>query len=320
MENMAMKTIEKYLPGLQANVQAFQLKGIPALFQKLYNFQELDIHGKPYLLIKVKSKELGPKDFKKHGRRLYELIAYPQIWHLKELHPHKIRRMIENQLNFIVENKQVHLPTINISIKAEVEKVKSTPKFLGMSINLLIREILNGDLSGKSKVEIAEIFNTSKMSIGRAIEPLLVNDLCNENKSGVAKKIQFKNRLVLWNYLKKNIKSPVKEVIYLGIIPQDLAYSGISALSRQSLLTDDTMVSFAIEKREFNKKYQDIKFVLEDEAMSKIELWDRPVTLITNSNINEIDLYLVLKEVNDERVQLELKKILIQHNLEVGRS
>lgn len=319
MESIDKRTIEKYLPRLKIKGFRIQLKNIPTLYRGFYDFEKLDIHDRPFLLIKVKDKSLGPKDFKKHSKRLKESIDFPQIWYLKELHPHKVHRMIENELNFIVEDKQVHLPSVSISIKVESAKVKVVKKLSGLSINLLIREILKGDLSGKSKVEIAELFKTSKMTIGRAIEPLLANNLCEENKVGVTKLIHFKIRTELWHYLQKNIKSPIKEEVFLNIIPVALPHSGISALSRQSMLAEDPTPSFSIEKKEFNKKFKNKKLVLEDEAQSKIQLWDRPVILVKDYNINVIDTYLVLKDLADERVQIELEKLLKEYNLKIGQ-
>ena len=319
MERIAEKTIRKYLPSLIARGRALHLKNLPALYRELYDFEELNINKRPFLLINVKDKTLGPKDFKKHSKKLNESIDYPQIWFLKVLHPHKISRMIENELNFIVEDKQVHLPTLNYSIKVETEKVKVIKNLSGLSVNLLVREILKSDLSGRSKVEMAELFKTSKMTMGRAIEPLLINDLCEEIKVGVSKKIQFKPRSELWQYLQKKINSPIKEVVFLDHIPKNIPYSGTFALSKQTMLAEDEIPSFAIEKKEFNHKSKTSKFVLEDDANSRIELWDRPPTLLEHSCINAIDTYLILKETTDERVQIELEQLLKKYNLKVGK-
>ena len=321
MKSIAENTIKKYLPSLKIKGQGLHLKNLPAIYRGLYDFEELDINETPFLLIKVKDKSLGPKDFKKHSKRLNESIDYLQIWFLKELHPHKIRRMIENELNFIVEDKQVHLPIINISIKAEVEKIKMLQKLSGLSVNILIREILKLDLSGKSKVEFADLFRVSKMTMGRAIEPLLVNNLCEEKKVGVSKQIQFKPQIELWSYLQKNIRSPIKEIVFLDCIPKGLPYSAVSALAKQSMLAEDIIPSFAINKKEFSKKFKKIQqFVFEDDAKARVEIWDRPPTLIKQENVNAVDIYLILKETTDERIKIALEEQLRKYGLEVGKS
>jgi hypothetical protein len=317
MSSIAEKTIKKYLPSLKVEGKPVRLKSLPALYQGLYDFEELDIFEQPFLVVKVKDKGLGPKDFKKHSKILKSSLDYPQIWFLKELHFNKVQRMIQNELNFIIEDKQVHLPSLNVSIRLETVKVSSRTQLSGMSVNMLVREILLGDLTGKSKVEIATIFKTTKMSAGRAIEPLLENELCAEIKVGVVKKIEFKERLELWNYLKNNIKTPVKEIIFLDKVPKALPLSSISALSKQSMLADDELLTFASDKKAFKKKFTNTEPVLEDSAKARIELWDRPTILQEDGCINILDIYLVLKESKDERVQIELSKLLKKQKLEI---
>ncbi len=317
MSSIAEKTIKKYLPSLKVKGKSVRLKGLPALYQGLYDFEELDIFERPFLVVKVKDKGLGPKDFKKHSRVLKSSLDYPQIWFLKELHFNKVQRMIQNEMNFIIEDKHVHLPSLNVSIRPEAVKVSPRTQLSGMSVNMLIREILLGDLTGKSKVEVSTIFKTTRMSAGRAIEPLLENELCDEIKVGVAKKVQFKGRLELWNYLKRNIHSPVKEVLFIDKVPKALPLSGISALSKQSMLAEDEIMTFASDKKAFKKKFTNTEPVLEEFAKARIELWDRPTILQENKCINIIDIYLVLKEIQDERVQIELSELLKKHKLEV---
>ncbi|MFZ4715440.1 MAG: hypothetical protein ACOYL6_17075 [Bacteriovoracaceae bacterium] len=318
MKSLAEKTIKKYLPSLKVVGRQLNLKNLPALYREFYDFEELDIHEKPFLLIKVKEKALGPKDFKKHSKILKEKIGYPQIWYLKDLHFNKVQRMIENELNFVIEDKQVHLPEVNISIKSETKKTNVSIQILGLSTNMLIREILVGDMSGKSKVAISEIFKTTKMSAGRALEPLLANDLCEEKKNGVSKIIQFKARKDLWAFLIENIGSPIKETILIDKMPKALPYSGITALSHKSMLSDDEIPTFASGKKAFYKRFTNTESVLDEFAVSRIELWERPPILLEDNCINVIDTFLILKESNDERVQIELENLLEKNNLDVG--
>ncbi len=318
MKSTAEKTIKKYLPSLRVEARQVSLKNLPAYYRGLYDFEELDIHEKPFLVIKVKDKALGPRDFKKHSKVLRESLDQPQIWYLKELHFNKVQRMIENELNFVIEDRQVHLPAVNVSIKPDAKKTKISVQLTGLSINMLIREILEGDLSGMSKVEIAEVFKTTKMSAGRSIEPLLANDLCEESKFGVSKKIQFKERSMLWAFIRDNIGSPIKETLFIDKVPKALPYSGVSALSKKSMLADDDLPTFATDKKSFNKRFTNTEAVLEEFAVAKVELWDRSPILVESNCINVVDTFLILKDINDERVQIELEGLLKKVNLEIG--
>lgn len=318
MKSVAESTIRKYLPSLKVKARSVSLNNLPMFYRGLYSFEEIVIQERSHLLIKVKDKTLGPRDFKKHSKTLSQSLDYPQVWYLEELHFNKVQRMIENELNFIVEDKQVHLPVLNVSIKSEIKKTRIVNQLSGLSINMLIREILVGDLSGKSKVEIAKIFKTTKMSAGRAIEPLLANDLCEEKKIGVAKKIQFRKRVELWKYVQAKVSAPFKQIIYLNKLPKGMFFSGISALSQKTMLADDEIPTLGVDKRIWNKKFNHKDDVLEELAAAKIQLWDRPPILLEKNCINVVDMFLVLKEVTDERVQIELEGLLKKHNLDIG--
>lgn len=318
MKDTAKKTINKYLPSLKVETKRVNLKSLPLIYEGFYSFEQMNISGKSFLVIKVKDETLGPKDFKKHGRVLKDKLNYPQVWYLKELHFNKVQRMIENELNFVINDKQVYLPSLNVSIKAENTKNRKKSELTSLSVNILIRQVLSGDLTGKSKVEISELLNSTKMTTGRAIEPLLVNQLCEEQKVGVAKKIHFKSRQVLWSFLKDEVDSPIKETIFIDKVPKVLPYSGVSALSKLSMLMDDELPIFASSKKFFNKKYSNTKEVLKDDAQAKVELWDREPILLEDGCTNVIDLYLMLKDEDDERVQIELESLLEKFDLKIG--
>ena len=319
MERIAEKMLNRYLPNLKTKEKRLELKNIPTFFRGIYSFNELFINKEPYLVINVRDKNLGPREFKKHAKILKEKIDYPQIWCLQELHFHKVQRMIQNGLNFIVEGKQVHLPTVSASIKPENLAIKSNKTQLNsLAINMLIREILKGDLSGKNKLALADIFKVSQMTAGRAIEPLLVNNLCYQKKKEVSKFVFFHGKTELWEFFKNKLESPVKEIVYIDKIPKGLPYSGITALSNKTNLADDRVPTYAVSKKTFKKANKNI--VLDDFAVAKIEQWDRCPILIEKGCINPIDIYLINKTEQDERVQIELEKLLRKYSLKIGEN
>ncbi len=319
MQKFIEKTLKKYLPNLKIGKQGLMPEKLPALYLEIYEFERLDINERPFLVIRVKDRALGFKDFKKHGKALRARVNLPQIWYLQELHFNKVQRMIENAYNFVVEDKQIHLPSVNISIRPESTKVEiEKMELVGMSVNMLIREILRGDISGKNKVELAKLFEITSMAAVRAIRPLLAKGLCTEKKVGVSKYVQFLERFELWTYLKENIKTPVQEFIFTDKTFSEMPLSGLSALSKRSMLTDDEIQTLAFEKKAFKKGLVKIESVLEEFAGSKVELWDRMPILVEDNCINVIDIYLVNKEKTEERVQIELAGLLKKYDLEIG--
>ena len=315
----AMNTLNQYLPNLNVEQEKILLKGLPVFIKNKYKFSEISINKMPYLLVAVKDKAFGPRELKKHMKIINNAIDLQIIWYFKELHFNKVQRMIQNGENFIIENKQVHLPIIGTSLKDQNDKKVSTEKLNGLAENVLIREILKGDVSGKNKRGIAKDFNVTEMTIGRAIYRLLANDLCYEEKDNTSKLVNFYPKDELWEFLRERIESPVKEVIYIDKKPKDLPRSGVSALSKLTMLADDDVPTYAINKKEFKKNYDREEPVFKEFAKAKIELWYREPILVKKGVINVLDLYLIHKDDEDERVQIELEKLLDENEFEIGR-
>lgn len=320
MKNLAIETIRKYLPNLTIKEGELKKSGIklPAIYNSLYRFEELLINGNPYLVINVKEKDAGPRQFKKHGKVISEQLNYPQIWFVKDLHFHKVQRMIENGLDFIVNDKQVYLPSINVSIKAERELIKPVIKELnGLSVSILIRQLLKGDLTGKNKFEIASLFFVNQMTVGRAIEPLLNLDLCYETKIGVSKLLHFKDRNELWKFFKTNVRSPVEQIVFLKKAPVRIPFSGITALSEAGMLADDRIKTFCTSKKSYKVNFFTEDLELEEFAVAKLEVWNREPLFVEDKRINSLDCFLILKDDQDERVQIELENILKREKLDL---
>lgn len=319
MESLAEKNIRKLLPHLKAQADKVDLPALPLLLRGAYSFEKILINDRPYLVINVKDKTFGPRQFKRHALLLEKVIDYPQIWYLKELHFHKVQRMMKNGMNFIVEGKQVHLPSIHLSIRPEEIAIKKESHRLNsLSVNMLIREVLKGDLSGKNRKEISEVLKVNQMSVVRAVQPLLARSLCSERKQVVAKYVYFNERNEIWDFLKAKVPSPVKETVYMSERPAGLPFSGLTALSQRTMLAGEEVPTFAIHSKVFNKQFKNARLVIEDLALARIEIWDRPPILIDESCINPIDIYLVNKDEVDERVQIELENLLNEHGLKIG--
>jgi len=314
---MLKETLQKYFPNLKVKTKQTQFDKLPLYLKSSYNFEAVTINNQKFISVIVNNTKLGPREFKKHEKIIGEKVDLPLIWFMHDLHYHKIQTLIENQFNFVVADKQIYLPILYTTLKPEKTPVrKQVAQLNGLGIQILQREILKNDLTGKNKLEIAELFNITQMTAGRAIERLLAHELCAEQKSGVSKNVIFKQQNELWDYFKNNIQTPVKFVVYANSKIKGLPFSNITALSKQTMLADDDMPVYAIDKKEFKLKYTDRDFVHEDQAIVKIEVWNYQPILLEINTINPLDMYLLLKDHTDERVQIELQSLLKQYNLD----
>lgn len=316
----ALNILNQYLPRFNAKEEKILLKGLPIFIKNKYKFSKIIINKMPYLLVVVTDGTFGPRELKKHMKIINKAIDLQIIWYFKELHFNKVQRMIQNGQNFIIEDKQVHIPVIGTSLKNQNDKMPSTEKLNGLAENVLIREILKTDVSGKNKRNIAKDFNVTEMTMGRAISRLLANNLCFEEKDNTSKVINFYPKDELWEFLKAKVESPVKVNIYVEQNPKGLPRSGISALSKLTMLAEADVPTYAVNKKEFIKNYGKKDSVFKEFAKAKIELWNREPILVKNGVINLLDVYLVHKKDKDERVQIELEKLLNEHKFYIGKN
>lgn len=313
------QAIHKYLPNLKLRFKKIVLRGLSLSLKSSYSFKGGELGGIPFLFIKVKNENIGTWDIKKHSQIFTQKINLPQIWFFESLHFHMAHTLIKNGINFIVGQTQIHLPDIGISLRNMNEKVQVLNKDLnGLAINILIRQMIKNDLSGFTKAELADIFETTRMSMVRALERILGNNLCHEIKRGVSKIIEFKSKEEIWDFFKKIIPSPIKQEVYFAEDIKGYPDSGITALSQESMLTGEKIKVISVFRKEFNKKFLKKELVLKEFAKTKVEVWDRVPMYIENNRINIIDLYLTLKDEGDERIKIELEKLLSQFELTLG--
>ncbi|MFW5872242.1 MAG: hypothetical protein ACOCUT_03970 [bacterium] len=303
--------IQHFLPSFNLKEREVSLKGLPLALRSSYSFSELLVNSKRFLLIEVKNGDLGPRDFKKHIEIFKNLTQLEPIWFLQKLHFNKVQRMIKNGYNFIIGDKQIHLPVIGTSLQRTNDTLKNeVSKLSVLAEDILVYEILHQDLSGKTRKDIADLFQTTKMTAGRAISELIDHRLCDDLKEGRKKVLQFAETEELLRYIKKNLPSPCLKTVYLKRTPKKLPLAGITALSNVSMLSSEEVKTFAIGRKDFNEEDFEDFVTLKDFAKAKLQVWKRPPLFIKKGQINNVDLYLSLKDYEDERVQLELEKLI----------
>lgn len=307
--------IHDFLPNLEIKKLPQKIEGLPLLFRENYLFTTHKINDVPCLMITLKDQRIGMKEIEKHGQILEKKYDLPIIWIFPKMDFYKVRELIRRGINFVIPQKQVHLPLLNMSIKKEREQPiqQELLDLDPIAIQILIHQILKTDLEGLNKSQLAEKLQVIPMTITRAIRGILAIDLLHEQQIGQAKVIRFANREKLWNFVKERVTSPIRGKVYVNKIPKNLPFGNISALAKTSLIAEDLLPTYVIHRLEKN---QIVQFLTNEiDAIAEIELWDRKPTLIHNACINPIDLYLTLKDDTDERVQLELGKVLAKEGL-----
>ena len=159
----------------------------------------------------------------------------------------------------------------------------------------------------------------SRMTLIRALDELACFELAQTTFLGRDKLLRFElTGQELWQKALLFLKSPVKKVIYVteNILNNENIYiAGISALSQYSMIAEDLLPVYAVEKDHYYKfkrddRIQEIPSM--DGATAKVEIWSYDPGIFANNNrlVDPLSLYLSLRDNHDERIQGELEEMM----------
>ncbi len=226
-------------------------------------------------------------------------------------------RLIKQNINIIIPGKQIFMPILLIDInenitRKEIFKDTLLPATQAVLLYHLQREPLQ-DCGIKA---IAEKLHYTEMTIGRVVKEMHDKKIC----SVLGKKdiiIEFElNKRQLWNSILPYLKSPVIKTMYVDIIPQGLPCynSNISALSYDTDIADDNTRQLAAAKYYYNKEIRNNNFHQTNlyEGNIYLEVWNYDPGRKSNNKdfVDPLSLYLLFKDDEDERIQIELENII----------
>jgi hypothetical protein len=102
------------------------------------------------------------------------------------------------------------------------------------------------------------------------------------------------------------LQNPVEKVLFTDEV-LNLTKSNINALTHYTMLNDEQKTYYAIDKQSFKSLNITInKYFGENE----IEIWRYPALLVENGFVDKLSLVLLLKNVDNERIEIELENML----------
>ena len=158
--------------------------------------------------------------------------------------------------------------------------------------------------------------NTNKMTVIRTTNKLEALKLINKTKSNKAFCYQLKvSKKDYLNTILKLMKSPVYEtrLIDKKHLPINAVLSSLSAISRNAMINDDDIKTYAISKEEYSKiqnlTEEYTKGLIIPNDTVKVEVWN--YNPLINSKNNCAELISVIKTINenDERVLQSIEEI-----------
>ncbi len=298
-------------------------ESIPYIIKNNYILSNLKLLDHSFLLLwERENVETSPATIAKHIRWLEDRIGLPAIFGFKSIEAYNRKRLVERKIPFIVPGSQLYLPDLGIDFQEHLKKARSKKDTLSPSAQLVLLAYLlrKPEIDNWTATNLAGVFNTSKMTMSRAIDSLIDVELIDVVQDWREKQIYFKeDRKTLWKRALPYLKSPVQKRVFVENIDVDIGtVAGLCALAELTMIASPARKVRALSRKEWKSLQKDknlriIPDVSKELAAFEFEIWRYdPKVLSIDGIADPLSLYLSSPDEgeNDERVQGELKHLL----------
>ncbi|MDD2466829.1 MAG: hypothetical protein PHI97_22775 [Desulfobulbus sp.] len=297
---------------------------LPFFLQDSYTYYHTDLYGLQLLLmVDNGDEEHSPATVRKHIDLVREKHVGEVIYVGGRVTASNRRRLIEQNVPFIVPGNQLYCPLLAIDLREHFRQRRKkvhvfSPATQALALYWIYNHNDKNDERG-SPTEMAKVLGYSKMTMSRAFQEVdvaLEEVFADKWRRGEIKQ-EIKGK-ELWLALQPYWRSPVNQRYYLPRNDMDRSLgvrAGLSALAGYSMLAESSREVFAVSQSEwkvFRQKSQSIVFDRPDALTFEMEVWAySPHLLSQQGNLADpLSLYLSLQESKDERIQSALDELL----------
>ena len=226
----------------------------------------------------------------------------------------QINSLIQKHIPFVVLEKYLYLPFVLMQIgttKSSKNQIYKNER-LTSDADLILIGYLDGRIyNGMMVKEVATAIEREIRSTSEALSLLDELEYASVKKEGRSKRVRFETESEVYERLIREGLSPLKKSFFSSseIFGSKAVKSDYTALSHYSTLMDTGLATVAISAKAKNL-LSDLDTCEEDEALYRVEVWDRdPHTFAQSNVINPLYVLRQFKDDDDERVQYALKEI-----------
>lgn len=291
---------------------------LPFLLRQNYEFYITNLYEQKLILMIVKAEILNIGQLTKQIDALQKTIEFPIVIVTHNLGSATRKRMLENNISFIVPGKQLFLAPLLIHFQ-NFNIYKKTETLLPSSQVLILYHILHREdnLSQYSFKGLSEKFRYTQMGITKAVKNLEDLELIDV-EGNKEKRIIFRDDILeLWKKAENYLVNPVMKIEYTDK-RLDFLRTGYTALEEYTDMNPGNQNGYAIERNEFYKmkKNKDFLNINNEDGTYFIQVWKYDPALLAEgitekNNVDPLSLYLSLKEgFIDERTEMALEQII----------
>lgn len=252
---------------------------------------------------------LSPGKMQKQLSVISKQTGLNVILSVQRVASYNVRRWTALRLNFVIAQKQIFVPSLLLELKKE-PMVDSDLKesMVPFTQLLLLYHLQVEPIVGKSCSILKDKFAVSYATVNQSLRWLA--------KKGFIKMVGIKTKTIqmeygnqeLWNKALPFFMSPIDKIVFTDADLEGEMKSGINALSTYTMINPEQKRCVAISKKRFRKMDIDCNAQFGD---TEVQVWKYDPHLLSSSGaVDRLSLFLTLKEMQDERVEIELEHLM----------
>ncbi|MFT4552845.1 MAG: hypothetical protein ACI9S8_001477 [Chlamydiales bacterium] len=300
--------------GIKIETHPCRIK-LPFYLRDLYDYYEMQAIDRTYILMVPKeNQEVTPANARKHQQYVKEKASKSCIYVNHSLSSHNRKRLIQQQVSFVIPGNQMYLPEIGVDLRERFQEQSQIIESLSWASQFVIIYLLvKGKVGEFSPSQLADLLAYNKMTMTRVFNEFQNLDIFNIVKKGKGRSFQYSGDVQeLWEKTRPFLRSPVKRKILLAEKQNSFEIvSGLSALSHYTMLNPPETPVFAIGNKEPIKDLEETIVHYPEEASVELEIWHYdPLMFAENGVVDAFSLYLSLQNEIDERIELGLDQMM----------
>ena len=315
---------EQYIASLQndtVHLEPVQAGGLPLFLNKRYALRKSRLFGKDWLLaFEAEDWDTGtPKEYRKQLDMIAAATGETVVLVLGATTSTLRNRLVRMSVPFVVPGTQLFLPLVAVNLSERyTNKGKPLGKRLTPTAQLLVLyQIIRGELHDLSAKDIAAKLGCSGMMITKARGELESRGICTVERLGKETRMCFAGSgRTLWDTALPSFTSPAVKTRWIqwDAQPAEAKRAGLTALSDLSLISDDSIPTYAVHRAAFTELLETGElrgWPDSNGAHATIQCWSYNPTLLSDApHVDPLSLYLNLRDTHDVRVQGELESMM----------
>ena len=288
---------------------------LPFFLRELYQFKSVEVSGKTCVLLFLIAGMIEPSKIQKHFTALSKYTNAHPVLVLSKIRSPQRKRLLENRIAFIVPGTQLYLPFVSLDFREQYPSaIEGNAMFTAITQAVYVFLFYRGRQFW-GVLDIAKKINVTAMSVSRALRCLETAGVVKKFGATTRVKYQRIDKEDYYSKAERYLSTPVSKVVYVEEknLPPINFLAGEEALAGKTMLSHPARKTFAVDKISFRSipKENIMQECGEEDHCVRLEVWKYdPGLFATNGFVDELSLLLSFKETQDERIGIEIERLL----------